>query len=73
MQKWMVEQLGDPKEALVLRTDEERPVRKKGQVLIRTEAAALNFFDILLCQALIKKNLRCLLRWEQKLQEQLQR
>ncbi|WP_078392519.1 NADPH:quinone oxidoreductase family protein [Shouchella patagoniensis] len=50
MQKWTVEQLGNPKEALVLRTNEERPIRKKGQVLIRTEAAALNFFDILLCQ-----------------------
>lgn len=50
MQSWAVEQLGDPKEALVLSADHAKPVRKDGQVLIRTEAAALNFFDILLCQ-----------------------
>ncbi|MBM7631349.1 NADPH:quinone oxidoreductase family protein [Geomicrobium sediminis] len=49
MKKWIVETLADPTEALVLKED-EKPLRTKGQLLIDTKAAALNFFDILLCQ-----------------------
>lgn len=49
MKAWFVKQLGDPKDALVL---EEVPDPTPGpkEVLIRVEAAAMNFFDILLCQ-----------------------
>ena len=49
MRAWLVEQLGDPREALRLR-DLPDPTPEPGTVTIRVEAAALNFFDILLCQ-----------------------
>lgn len=49
MKKWIVQQLADPKEALQL-VEAERPIPKKGEVLIKVRAAALNFFDILKCQ-----------------------
>lgn len=45
----MVEVLGDPREALRLR-DVPDPEPGPGTVAIRVEAAALNFFDVLLCQ-----------------------
>jgi NADPH2:quinone reductase len=49
MRAWRVHELGDP--ADVLRFDEvEEPEPGPGEVLVRVEAAALNFFDILLCQ-----------------------
>ena len=49
MQSWKVTKLGEPKEVLAL---QEVPVPsvEPGKVLIEVEAAALNFFDILLCQ-----------------------
>lgn len=49
MRAWQVKQLADPEEALEL-TEVEKPTISKGKVLIKVEAAALNFFDILLCQ-----------------------
>lgn len=49
MKAWQVKQLADPKEALHL-VDLDKPTVKKGKVLIKVEASALNFYDILLCQ-----------------------
>jgi NADPH2:quinone reductase len=49
MRAWVVKQLGDPSEALHLE-ELPNPTPKAGEVLIRVEAAALNFFDILQCQ-----------------------
>jgi NADPH2:quinone reductase len=49
MRGWMVKQLGDPGDALYLQ-DLPEPELNAGSVLIKVEAAALNFFDILLCQ-----------------------
>jgi NADPH2:quinone reductase len=49
MRAWRVHELGDPKEALKLEEVEE-PERGPGEVVVEVEAAALNFFDILLCQ-----------------------
>ena len=49
MRAWRVHELGDPKDALKLEELEE-PRPGPGEVLIEVEAAALNFFDILLCQ-----------------------
>ena len=49
MRAWRVHELGDPKD--VLKLDEiEEPEAGPGEVVVETEAAALNFFDILLCQ-----------------------
>ena len=49
MKAWFVTKLGEPNEVLVL-NDVPRPVPNPDEVLIRVEAFALNFFDILLCQ-----------------------
>src|SRR4051812_48121778 len=49
MKAWLVRELGDPEDILKLE-EIEIPVPKEQQVLIRVEAASLNFFDILLCQ-----------------------
>src|SRR5215203_552272 len=49
MRAWQVQRLGDPDQALQLvEVDEPRP--EPGEVVIEVEAAALNFFDILLCR-----------------------
>ena len=49
MKAWRVTKLGDPKEALSLEESEE-PSLKAGEVIVEVEAAAMNFFDILLCR-----------------------
>lgn len=49
MKVWQVAQLGDPQAALRL-VDIPQPVPKSEEVLIKIEAFALNFFDILQCQ-----------------------
>lgn len=49
MRQWVVQQLGDPKDALKL-IESERPDSQVGEVLIEVAAAALNYFDILQCQ-----------------------
>src|SRR5215212_10149471 len=49
MRAWQVQRLGDPDQALQLvEVDEPRP--EPGEVVIEVRAAALNFFDILLCR-----------------------
>lgn len=49
MRAWQVHELGDPKSTLTLEEVEE-PEPGPGEVVVEVEAAALNFFDILLCQ-----------------------
>ena len=49
MRAWQVQQLGDPEEALEL-AEVEEPRPGPGEVVIEVRAAALNFFDILLCR-----------------------
>ncbi len=49
MKAWMITTLGDPKEAMQL-VEVEKPQIGVGEVLIKVEAGALNFFDILQCQ-----------------------
>ena len=49
MRAWRVHELGDPKDALNLE-EIEAPRPGPGEVVVEVEAAALNFFDILLCQ-----------------------
>lgn len=49
MRAWRIQELGDPKTALRL-VEMEDPEPKPGEVVIEVEAAALNFFDILLCR-----------------------
>ena len=49
MRAWQVRQLGDPEHALELAETEE-PRLGPGEVMIQVRAAALNFFDILLCR-----------------------
>jgi NADPH:quinone reductase len=49
MRAWQVQQLGDPERALKL-VEVEEPSPASGEVVIEVEAAALNFFDILLCR-----------------------
>jgi NADPH2:quinone reductase len=49
MRAWQVHELGDPQEALKLEEVEE-PEPGPGEVVVDVEAAALNFFDILLCR-----------------------
>ncbi|HJQ30136.1 MAG TPA: NADPH:quinone oxidoreductase family protein, partial [Rubrobacter sp.] len=49
MRAWQVQQLGDPEQALKL-VEAEEPASDPGEVVIEVEAAALNFFDILLCR-----------------------
>lgn len=49
MRAWQVQKLGDPEQALKL-AEVEEPVPEANEVVIGVEAAALNFFDILLCR-----------------------
>lgn len=49
MKAWTVVRIGDPQEALEL-AEMEKPIPQAGEVLVKMEAAALNFFDILQCQ-----------------------
>ena len=49
MKTWRVQELGDPKQALKLEEVDE-PTPKRGEVIVEVEAAALNFFDALLCR-----------------------
>lgn len=49
MRAWQVKELGDPREALSL-DEVEEPTPGPGEVVVEVEAAALNFFDILLCR-----------------------
>jgi NADPH2:quinone reductase len=49
MRAWRVRELGDPEEALKLEEVED-PSPEAGEVVVAVEAAALNFFDILLCR-----------------------
>ena len=49
MRAWQVHELGDPKSAMnLVETPEPRP--GSDEVVVEVEAAALNFFDILLCK-----------------------
>ncbi len=49
MRAWQVHELGDPQEVLKLE-EVEVPEPGRGEVVVEVEAAALNFFDILLCK-----------------------
>ncbi|MFC0272517.1 NADPH:quinone oxidoreductase family protein [Metabacillus herbersteinensis] len=49
MKAWSVTQIGDPQDALKL-TEVPKPYPAVGEVLVKVEAASLNFFDILQCQ-----------------------
>jgi NADPH2:quinone reductase len=49
MRAWQVHELGDPSEVLKLEEVED-PEPGPGEVVVEVEAAALNFFDILLCK-----------------------
>lgn len=49
MRAWQVREPGDPQDALSLEELEE-PSPGPGEVTVEVEAAALNFFDILLCR-----------------------
>lgn len=49
MKKWIVSKLGNPDEALEI-VEAAKTIPKKGEVLIRVNSFALNFFDILMCQ-----------------------
>ncbi len=49
MRAWQVHELGDPESVLTLGEVEELEPGP-GEVVVEVEAAALNFFDILLCQ-----------------------
>jgi NADPH2:quinone reductase len=49
MRAWQVHELGDPWEVLKLEEVEE-PEPGPGEVVVEVEAAALNFFDTLLCR-----------------------
>src|SRR5919112_1346817 len=49
MRAWQVHRLGDPEQALRL-AEMEGPQPGPGEVVIGVRAAALNFFDILLCK-----------------------
>lgn len=49
MRAWQVKELGDPENVLSLE-DLEDPTPGEGEVVVEVEAAALNFFDILLCR-----------------------
>ena len=54
MRAWRVHELGAP--ADVLRLDEvPDPVAGEGEVLVRVEACALNFPDVLLCAGLYQE------------------
>jgi NADPH2:quinone reductase len=49
MRAWQVQRLGDPEQALQL-AEVDKPRLEPGEVGIEVRAAALNFFDILLCR-----------------------
>ncbi len=49
MKAWRVHELGDPKDVLKLEEIED-PEAKNGETVVEVEAAALNFFDILMCR-----------------------
>ncbi|MGB3635398.1 MAG: NADPH:quinone oxidoreductase family protein [Rubrobacteraceae bacterium] len=49
MRAWQVKELGDPKNTLTLEEVAD-PSPGAGEVVVEVEAAALNFFDILLCK-----------------------
>src|SRR4028119_827140 len=49
MRAWQVHELGDPWEVLKLEEVEE-PEPGPGEVVVEVKAAALNFFDTLLCR-----------------------
>jgi NADPH:quinone reductase len=49
MKAWQVQRPGDPVQALGL-AEVEEPTPEPGEVVIEVRAAALNFFDILLCR-----------------------
>jgi NADPH:quinone reductase len=49
MRAWQVQRLGNPEQALKL-AEVEAPRPEPGELVIEVEAAALNFFDILLCR-----------------------
>lgn len=49
MQAWRVHELGNPLDVMTLE-EVEPPVAGPGEALVDVRAAALNFFDILLCQ-----------------------
>ncbi len=49
MRAWQVHEIGDPQEVLKLEEVED-PEPGSGEVVVEVEAAALNFFDILLCR-----------------------
>ena len=49
MRAWQVQRLGDPEQALQL-AEVDKPRPEPGEVGIEVRAAALNFFDILLCR-----------------------
>lgn len=49
MRAWQVHEIGDPQEVLMLEEVED-PKPAPGEVVVEVEAAALNFFDILLCR-----------------------
>ncbi|WP_156289672.1 NADPH:quinone oxidoreductase family protein [Oceanobacillus salinisoli] len=50
MKGWIVRELGKPNDVLKLETNLKEPKMDNNEVLIKVEAAALNFFEILLCQ-----------------------
>ncbi len=52
MRAWQVRQLGEPRDALRLADDVERPTASGGQVLVKVSAIALNFPDVLMCRGL---------------------
>ena len=49
MRAWQVKELGDPGNALTLEEIDD-PSPGAGEIVVEVEAAALNFFDILLCK-----------------------
>ena len=49
MKAWTVTRIADPQEALEL-AEKPKPETGAGEVLVKVQAAALNFFDILQCQ-----------------------
>jgi NADPH:quinone reductase len=49
MRAWQVHEIGDPQKVLKLEEVED-PKPGPGEVVVEVEAAALNFFDILLCR-----------------------
>ncbi len=49
MRAWRVHELGEPREVMKLEEAED-PKPGLGEVVVQVEAAALNFFDVLLCR-----------------------